>query len=65
MQLGMIRLGRMGANLARRLTKDGHKCVVYDVNPAVVAAASVEEPASRMDAGERSGIHRNKGKKPR
>ena len=34
MQLGMIGLGRMGANLVRRLTKDGHKCVVYDVNPA-------------------------------
>jgi len=36
MQLGMIGLGRMGANLVRRLTKDGHKCIVYDVNPAAV-----------------------------
>ncbi len=36
MQLGMIGLGRMGANLVRRLTKGGHKCVVYDVNPAAV-----------------------------
>jgi len=36
MQLGMIGLGRMGANLVRRLTKHGHKCVVYDVNPAAV-----------------------------
>jgi len=36
MQLGMIGLGRMGANLVRRLTKDGHRCVVYDVDPAVV-----------------------------
>jgi 6-phosphogluconate dehydrogenase len=36
MQLGMIGLGRMGANLVRRLTKDGHHCVVYDVNPAAV-----------------------------
>ena len=36
MQLGMIGLGRMGANLVRRLTKGGHRCVVYDVNPAVV-----------------------------
>jgi 6-phosphogluconate dehydrogenase len=30
MQLGMIGLGRMGANLVRRLTRDGHRCVVYD-----------------------------------
>ena len=33
MQLGMIGLGRMGANLVRRLMRDGHDCVVYDVNP--------------------------------
>jgi 6-phosphogluconate dehydrogenase len=32
MQLGMIGLGRMGANLVRRLTRDGHECVVYDQN---------------------------------
>ncbi len=32
MQLGMVGLGRMGANLVRRLTRDGHECVVYDVN---------------------------------
>ncbi len=30
MQLGMIGLGRMGANMVRRLQKDGHQCVVYD-----------------------------------
>jgi len=36
MHLGMIGLGRMGASLVRRLTKDGHKCVVYDVSPAAV-----------------------------
>jgi len=36
MQLGMIGLGRMGANLVRRLAKDGHQCVVYDVNQAAV-----------------------------
>src|SRR5512141_2633637 len=36
MQLGMIGLGRMGASLARRLAKDGHKCVVYDVRPTAV-----------------------------
>jgi 6-phosphogluconate dehydrogenase len=38
MQLGMIGLGRMGANLVRRLTAAGHTCVVYDVNPAAVKA---------------------------
>jgi 6-phosphogluconate dehydrogenase len=32
MQLGMIGLGRMGANLVRRLMRDGHECVVYDVS---------------------------------
>src|SRR5262249_5515002 len=30
MQLGMIGLGRMGANMVRRLQKHGHQCVVYD-----------------------------------
>ncbi|PSJ18902.1 phosphogluconate dehydrogenase (NAD(+)-dependent, decarboxylating) [Nitrosomonas supralitoralis] len=38
MQVGMIGLGRMGANLARRLTKDGHTCVAYDVNRVAVEA---------------------------
>ena len=36
MQLGMIGLGRMGANMVRRLEKAGHKCVVYDRSPDVV-----------------------------
>ncbi len=36
MQLGMIGLGRMGANLVRRLMRDGHHCVAYDRTPAVV-----------------------------
>jgi 6-phosphogluconate dehydrogenase len=36
MQLGMVGLGRMGANLVRRLMRDGHRCIVYDVNPHVV-----------------------------
>jgi 6-phosphogluconate dehydrogenase len=37
MQLGMVGLGRMGANLVRRLMRDGHRCVVYDVNAGAVA----------------------------
>jgi 6-phosphogluconate dehydrogenase len=36
MQLGMVGLGRMGANLVRRLMRDGHDCVVYDVSADVV-----------------------------
>ena len=36
MQLGMIGLGRMGANMVRRLMKKGHKCVVYNKTPAAV-----------------------------
>jgi len=42
MQLGMVGLGRMGANLVRRLMRDGHECVVYDVNPDSVAALAGE-----------------------
>ncbi len=38
LQLGMIGLGRMGANLSRRLMRDGHEVVVYDVNPEAVLA---------------------------
>jgi 6-phosphogluconate dehydrogenase len=43
MQLGMIGLGRMGANIVRRLVKDGHECVVYDHNPDAVKAMAEEE----------------------
>ena len=36
MQLGMVGLGRMGANMVRRLIKGGHQCVVYDRAPQAV-----------------------------
>ena len=36
MQLGMIGLGRMGSNMVRRLTRQGHECVVYDANAEAV-----------------------------
>lgn len=39
MQIGMIGLGRMGANMVRRLLKAGHTCVAYDPKPAAVQAA--------------------------
>jgi 6-phosphogluconate dehydrogenase len=57
MQLGMIGLGRMGANMVRRLEKAGHKCVVYDRSPEVVqqlaadgaaGAKSIEDFVSKL-----------------
>ena len=36
MQLGMVGLGRMGSNLVRRLMRDGHRCVAYDVSAEAV-----------------------------
>ncbi len=44
MQIGMIGLGRMGANMARRLTQGGHQCVVYDRNAETVDALAKEGP---------------------
>ena len=45
MQLGMIGLGRMGANMVRRLMRGGHQCVVYDRNADAVAALATEGAA--------------------
>ncbi len=42
MQLGMIGLGRMGANMVRRLMKGGHQCVVFDRDPASVSRLAGE-----------------------
>ena len=42
MQLGMIGLGRMGANMVRRLMRDQHTCVVYDHSPAAVQTLAKE-----------------------
>src|ERR1039457_2276758 len=42
MEIGMIGLGRMGANLVRRLMRAGHQCVVYDVSPKSVTAMAQE-----------------------
>jgi 6-phosphogluconate dehydrogenase len=58
MQLGMVGLGRMGANLVRRLTRDGHDCVVYDVNEdavndlqaeGVTGATSLRDLAGKLE----------------
>jgi 6-phosphogluconate dehydrogenase len=43
MQLGMIGLGRMGANMVRRLIKGGHQCVVFDMSPKVVKELTQEQ----------------------
>jgi 6-phosphogluconate dehydrogenase len=57
-QLGMVGLGRMGAGIVRRLMRDGHDCVVYDVSPDVVAelasdgatgATTLEDFAKALD----------------
>ncbi len=57
MQLGMIGLGRMGASMVRRLLKNGHECVVYDLQPSAASslvedgatgAASLQETVSRL-----------------
>jgi 6-phosphogluconate dehydrogenase len=59
MQLGMIGLGRMGANIVRRLMRDGHECVVYDVSEAAVrqlegegaiGTASLDDFAAKLSA---------------
>src|SRR5438128_2448107 len=43
MQIGMIGLGRMGANMARRLLKSGHQCVVFDMSPKAVQELVAEK----------------------
>ena len=42
MRLGMIGLGRMGANIVRRLMRAGHQCVVFDINPGSVKELAKE-----------------------
>ena len=58
MQLGMIGLGRMGANMVRRLIKGGHQCVVFDQLPKAVkdlakgkavGAASLADLVKQLD----------------
>ena len=43
MQLGMIGLGRMGANMVRRLIRRGHQCVVFDMSPKAVEELAQEK----------------------
>jgi len=57
MQLGMIGLGRMGANMVRRLVRGGHHCIVYDAHPeaaqglaaeGAVAASSLDDVVGKL-----------------
>jgi 6-phosphogluconate dehydrogenase len=48
MQLGMVGLGRMGSNMAMRLAKAGHDCVVYDHDTAKVGATEGARPATSL-----------------
>jgi 6-phosphogluconate dehydrogenase len=52
MQLGMIGLGRMGANMVRRLMKAGHECVVYDRSAEAVAQLASEGAVGATSVGE-------------
>src|ERR1019366_8995927 len=52
MQLGMIGLGRMGANIVRRLMRDGHTCVAFDVDPAAVTALEKEGATGSTSLGD-------------
>jgi|SRR5436190_10590591 len=50
MQIGIVGLGRMGANMTRRLARGGHACVVFDTRPEAVAATAVDgaRPATSL-----------------
>jgi 6-phosphogluconate dehydrogenase len=50
MELGMIGLGRMGGNMAKRISQAGHTVVGYDRDPAVSDVGSLEELVQRLDA---------------
>jgi 6-phosphogluconate dehydrogenase len=49
MQLGMVGLGRMGGNIVRRLTRNGHRCVVFDRNPAAIETLVKEGATAGAD----------------
>lgn len=49
MQIGMVGLGRMGANMVRRLLHGGHECVVFDLSPQAVEALVTEKATGAFD----------------
>jgi 6-phosphogluconate dehydrogenase (decarboxylating) len=44
-QMGMIGLGRMGANMVRRLLKGGHQCMLFDMSPAAMSELTTKDNA--------------------
>src|SRR6266850_2866971 len=52
MQIGMICLGRMGANMTRRLLNGGHQCVVFDMSPKVVQELVAERAVGSSSLAE-------------
>src|SRR5215471_16697250 len=61
MQLGMVGLGRMGGEMARRLIKKGHDCVVFDLSPKVmgelvkenaIGSTSLSDLVPHLEAGD-------------
>src|SRR6266478_3158909 len=52
MQLGMIGLGRMGANMVRRLLQGGHQCVVFDMSAKAVAELAKEKAVGTASLAE-------------
>ena len=52
MELGMIGLGRMGANMVRRLIRDGHNCVVFDMSAQAVTELTKEKAIGATSLGD-------------
>jgi 6-phosphogluconate dehydrogenase len=52
MQLGMIGLGRMGANMVRRLLRRGHQCVVFDRSANAVTEVAQEQAVGSASLGD-------------
>ncbi len=52
MKIGMVGLGRMGANMVRRIIKQGHECVVYDTNPKAVEEMAAEGAIGSSSLGD-------------
>jgi 6-phosphogluconate dehydrogenase len=52
MQLGMMGLGRMGANMVRRLVRHGHQCVVFDMSPDAVAQLVKDKATGSSSLGD-------------
>ncbi len=51
MQIGVIGLGRMGANISRRLMRAGHSTVVWDANPASVQGLGADGATTGLGSG--------------